>query len=275
MIELKQVSKHYMVKDNKGTKLKVDAVHQVSLALCYQKATLWWVKAGAEKVRLPGLSWASKSRRTVKYAWMEKNMALMRQSELRLKRAEVQMVLQNAQSALDPRLSAYDSIAEPIRCLTKMDRSSERQKVLGLAEKVRLSSEQLGRLPHELSGGQQKRVCIARAVSVSPKFIVFDESVSGLDVTVRKEILDLILQLKDDGIGAFLFITHDIDVALYMADQLFVMKDGSIVERIEHAASYDDFHHEYSRQLIQSLPPKSPHYRRNSQTMVSSIKKAF
>lgn len=264
MIELKQVSKQYTVKDRQGSKLKVNAVHQVSLALCYQKSYALVGESGSGKSTLARLIMGIEKPTNGEICLDGRNIGLMRSRELRLKRAEVQMVLQNAQSALDPRLSAYDSIAEPIRCLTKTDKSGERSKVFEFAEKVRLTSEQLRRLPHELSGGQQKRVCIARAMSVSPKFIVFDEAVSGLDVTVRKEILDLILQLKKDGIGAFLFITHDIDVALYMADQLFVMKDGSIVEWIENAASYDDFHHEYSRQLIQSLPPKSPNYRKES-----------
>jgi ABC-type glutathione transport system ATPase component len=190
--------------------------------------------------------------------WFDgENITAMRRRELRRKRAAFQMVFQNAQSSLDPRRKVYDSIAEPIRCLAPTSRAEERARILELAGAVQLPATLLERLPHELSGGQQKRVCIARAMSVSPDFIIFDESVSGLDVTIRKQVLDLILRLhRENLLKMFLFITHDIDVALYMAKHIFVMKDGSIIERAENAASYADFSHAYSKLLIESLPPR-------------------
>jgi len=271
VIELKQVSKQYQAKDKRGNKLTVDAVKPVSLSLDHQTSYALVGESGSGKSTLARLMLGIERPTRGEVCLDGSNIALLRPGELRMKRAVLQMVLQNAQSSLDPRLPVFDSIAEPIRCLKKMDKQSERQKILELADKVCLTVDQLSRLPHELSGGQLKRVCIARAMSISPKFIVFDESVSGLDVTVRKQILDLILQLKNDGIGAFLFITHDIDVAIYMADHIFVMKDGSIVERIEHAASYDDFKHEYSRKMIESLPPKSPEYRNQQYRVAATL----
>lgn len=117
------------------------------------------------------------------------------------------------------------------------------------------------RYPHELSGGQQSRVCIARAMALAPRLVIFDESVSGLDVTVQKKVLDLLLDLRQAYQSSFLFITHDIDVALYMADHIFVMKEGKIVESLADAHGYDDFTHPYSRELIASLPPKTPYHR--------------
>ncbi|GAA0377423.1 ABC transporter ATP-binding protein [Bacillus horti] len=261
MIELRNLSKRYMVKDKRGNKTIVDAVKQVSLSLDHYRGYSLVGESGSGKTTLARLLMCIEQP-TSGEIWMDhRNVATMSQKELRLKRIDFQMVLQNAQSALDPRWTVYDSIAEPIRCLRPMDRATEKRRVLELADKVQLSTALLTRLPHELSGGQQKRVCIARAMSVCPKFIVFDESVSGLDVTVRKQILDLILELKKDSLSAFLFITHDLDVALYMSDHILVMKDGSIVEQVEKATSYADFGHEYSRQLIESLPPKVPQHR--------------
>lgn len=262
MIELKNLSKRYITKDRHGRKIQVDALKQVSLTLSNHTSYALVGESGSGKSTLARLL-VCVERPSCGEIWFNgENVAGMRPKALRLKRTEIQMVLQNAQSSLDPRLRVYDSIAEPVRCLTRIDKSDERKRILEIAEKVQLSPSLLMRLPHELSGGQQKRACIARAMSVSPKFIIFDESVSGLDVTVRKQILDLILQLNKDGwLSMFLFITHDIDVALYMADNIFVMKDGSIIEQIENTASYADFSHDYSKMLIESLPPRSPRYR--------------
>ena len=92
-------------------------------------------------------------------------------------------------------------------------------------------------------------------------YIIFDESVSGLDATVRKKILDLLIEIRKQRKITYLFITHDIDVALYMASHIFVMKGGKIIEEISNATSYDSFHGEYSRELIASLPPDTPYGR--------------
>ncbi|EMT53954.1 MULTISPECIES: ABC transporter ATP-binding protein [Brevibacillus] len=258
MIEMRDVSKQYRGKGSRGRSVTFDAVKQVSLTLRSDVRYALVGESGSGKSTLARLLMAIDPPTSGEILFDGASVWEMHPRELRKKRAEYQMVLQNASGSLDPRRSVYDSIAEPIRCLTNLDRSEEREKVLALAERMKLSAAQLERLPHELSGGQLKRVCMARAMSVSPKFIVFDEAVSGLDVTVRKQILDLILQLKDDGLDGYLFITHDIDAALYLADHIFVMKDGEIVERMEHAASYADFRHDYSRLLIESLPPKWP-----------------
>ena len=261
MIEVNNLSKRYIAQDRGGHTIPVDALKPVSLSFDRHTGYALVGESGSGKSTLARLL-AGVERPTSGEIWFDgKNLAAMPSRELRRKRTEFQLVLQNAQASLDPRLRVYDAIAEPLRCLTDLDRSSERKRILELAEKVQLSPAQLERFPHELSGGQQKRVCIARAMSVAPKFIIFDEAVSGLDVTVRKQILDLILQLKKDGLGTFLFITHDLDVALYMADNIFVMKEGAIVEQIENAASYADFRHEYSRMLIAALPPKLPQNR--------------
>jgi ABC-type glutathione transport system ATPase component len=177
--------------------------------------------------------------------------------QLRRMRANVQMVLQNASSALDSRQKVYDIIAESIRNLTNINRSDEKKYIENMMEKVELSNKVLYAYPNELSGGQQKRVCIARAMSVSPRFIVFDESVSGLDVIVRKKVLDLLLRLQKEYKSTYLFITHDIDVAIYMSRDILVMKDGDIVEHVPKLESYKDFEHEYSKMLIKSQLPQN------------------
>ena len=185
----------------------------------------------------------------------------MNTRELRNKRADIQMVMQDGQSSLDPRLKIYDSIAEPLRNFLKISKREEKRRVEALISKVELPLAMLDRLPHQLSGGQQKRVTIARAISINPKFIVFDEAVSGLDVTVRKKILDLLLRLRDESASSYLFITHDIDVAMYMARNILIMKDGTIVEQLGNISSLTEFKHDYSKVLIRSLPPRTPGHR--------------
>ena len=129
--------------------------------------------------------------------------------------------------------------------------------VEALLRQMDLPLSLLRRRSHELSGGQQKRVCIARAITVSPQIVIFDEAVSGLDVIVRKSILDLLKNLQAENGYTYLFITHDIDVALYMAENIMVMKDGIIVDNVRYAGDTGCFKHPYSRLLVDSLLPET------------------
>lgn len=264
MLTARNLCKYYRVKDQYGVSQEVRAVDGVSFTLKENFNYALIGESGSGKSTLAKILMGIERASSGELWFDNTNMMAIKRKELQKLRARFQMVLQNSQSALDPRRTVYESIAEPIRCLTAYDRQMERRIILDTADKVHLSQSLLSRLPHELSGGQQQRACIARALSVSPKFIVFDESVSGLDVTVRKQILDLILHLKQDEGSCFLFITHDIDVALYLTQHILVMKEGKVVEQLDRAVSYDDFQHEYSRKLIEALLPKSPPHLRLS-----------
>ena len=170
--------------------------------------------------------------------------------------SRLQLVLQDGKSALDPRFTIYDCIAEPLRNLTRCARREEERRVLALAEEIELPRECLRRRPSELSGGQQKRVCIARALAAEPELILFDEAVSGLDVLLRKSILDLLKRLHRAQGASYLMITHDIDVALYLADQVMIMKDGEIVEQVGYEGDTNCFAHPYSRLLLKAMLPE-------------------
>ena len=175
----------------------------------------------------------------------------------KLRFTRMQLVLQDSKSSLDPRFTVYDSIAEPIRNLLNVSRQREAEMVEALIRQMDLPPTLLRRRSHELSGGQQKRVCIARAIAVSPQIIIFDEAVSGLDVIVRKSILELLKKLQVERGYTYLFITHDIDVALYIADNIIVMKEGKIIENVRCAGDIGCFVHPYSRLLIDSLLPEN------------------
>ena len=163
---------------------------------------------------------------------------------------KLQLIFQDSESALNPHMTVYHLIAEPLRNLLGLSCNEEKARIWELMEYMDLPEELLFRKPRELSGGQQKRVCIARAIGVKPKIIIFDEAVSGLDVIVRKHILELLDMLQQELDCTYLFITHDIDIALYIADTVFVMKDGEILERAQYKGSTDCFKHEYSQLLL-------------------------
>lgn len=169
--------------------------------------------------------------------------------------AEIQVVLQDAGSALDPHFSVYRSIAEPIRNLLHLSKAEEKARVTSLMERLRLPSTLADRRPGELSGGQLKRVCIARALATAPRYLIFDEATSGLDVLVKETILDLIRELHRETGAATLMITHDMDAALYMADRIAVMLRGEIVENRPYTGDPGCLKHPWSRRLLEQMEP--------------------
>ncbi len=169
--------------------------------------------------------------------------------------ADIQVVLQDGMSSLDPHFTIYRSVAEPIRNLMQLPSEAERDLVSSLLERTGLPAELAGRRPSELSGGQLKRVCIARALATSPRYLIFDEAVSGLDVLLKEKILSLIRDLHRQTGAATLMITHDMDVALYMADRIAVMQNGRIVENKAYTGNPGCLTHPYSRLLLEQMEP--------------------
>ena len=157
--------------------------------------------------------------------------------------------------AMDPRFTVYQIIAEPIRNFRKLSKKEEEREINDLLTMMELPEEIKLRKAHELSGGQQKRVCIARALAAQPDVLIFDEAVSGLDVLVRKHILDLLKRLHQERKMTCFFITHDLDVALYLADRVMVMRCGKIIEDRTFHGSTDCFTHPYTKLLLHSIAP--------------------
>ena len=160
--------------------------------------------------------------------------------------------MQNSRAALDPRFSVYESIAEPIKNLKKCSRDEERKTVEKFIEQMELPKSILSQRSGELSGGQQKRVCIARALAADPDYIIFDEAVSGLDAVVRKNVLDLLIKIQKNSGKGCLLITHDIDAALYISQRIAVMKSGRILESVNYSGNIQVFKSEYAKTLISS-----------------------
>ena len=261
MIEVRHLTKTYSLRSSSKSKEPFVSVNDVSFSLLENTPYALVGESGSGKSTLAMMLAGILPPTDGEVLLDGNNIWTLSPKELRLMHRKVQLVLQNSQEALDPRRRIYDSIAEPLRKLRHLTRQEEQHTVHDILHKVQLQDDILMRFPSELSGGQQSRVCIARSMVLAPQLVIFDESVSGLDVTVQKKVLDLLLDLRQEYKSTFLFITHDIDVALYMSDHIFVMKEGKIVESIANAHGYDDFNHPYSRELINSLSPKTPYNR--------------
>lgn len=170
-------------------------------------------------------------------------------------RKEVQLIFQDPYSSLNPRLTIGDAIAEPMLVSgLETSASARRKKVAQLLDKVSLSPAMMNRYPHEFSGGQRQRIVIARALSLDPNFLVCDESVSALDVSVQAQVLNLLNDLKRDLGLTLLFISHDLSVVHYMCDRIMVMKAGAIVESGMADDIYNHPKNDYTKTLLAAVP---------------------
>lgn len=184
-----------------------------------------------------------------------KDVVAMDSSELRALRKDMQIIFQDPYSSLNPRMSIGQAILEPMKVHRLHDNDNQRkEKVMQLLKEVGLEEKHFHRYPHEFSGGQRQRVCIARALSVEPKFIICDESVSALDVSVQAQVLNLLLDLRDNYGFSYIFISHDLSVVKFISDRMIVMNKGKIVE----VGAADDIYNQpkdpYTLQLIDAIP---------------------
>ena len=176
-------------------------------------------------------------------------------AEMRALRKKMQIVFQDPYSSLNPRITAGHAVMEPMRVHRLHGTDAARKaRTMELLKKVGLEKQHFYRYPHELSGGQRQRVCIARALAVEPEFIVCDESVSALDVSVQAQVLNLLNDLKKELGLTYIFISHDLGVVRYMSDRLLVMQNGKIRESGEADELYLNPKTEYTKSLINSIP---------------------
>lgn len=179
----------------------------------------------------------------------------LEEREMRKYRKDLQIIFQDPYSSLNPRMTVGEIIKEPMDVHTIGANSKERkERVIELMETVGLKADQYNRYPHEFSGGQRQRISIARAIGLSPKFIICDESVSALDVSVQAQVLNLLNELKIQHNFTYIFISHDLSVIKYMSDRVMVMKDGKIIEEGEADALYNNPKNPYTQKLVSSIP---------------------
>jgi len=186
------------------------------------------------------------------------NVAELDRRSLKSIRRHMQMIFQDPFSSLNPRMPVLDLVAEPLRAHGRTAKECE-SRVRELLGQVGLDPRTMRRYPHAFSGGQRQRIGIARALALNPSFIVADEPVSALDVSVQAQILNLLEDLQDRLDLTYLFITHDLSVVRYLCDRVAVMYVGKIVELVDTETLFGDSRHPYTNLLLNAVPDMDPH----------------
>jgi peptide/nickel transport system ATP-binding protein len=198
-----------------------------------------------------------------------KDVGTLDREGLRAARRRMQMIFQDPFASLNPRKTVGAAIAEPMVVHGLCDRPAARDRVAELLRKVGLAPDMASRFPHEFSGGQRQRLCIARALALSPRLIVADEAVSALDVSIKAQVVNLMMDLQEDLRLAYLFISHDIAVVERVSHRVAVMYLGEIVEIGPRAAVLENPQHPYTRKLMSAVPLPDPERRRARQKLLS------
>jgi peptide/nickel transport system ATP-binding protein len=196
------------------------------------------------------------------------DMLKLRRSALNEQRKRMQMIFQDPFAALDPRMDVGSAISEPLLVNKLASRAQARDKVDDLLRRVGLQPGMASRFPHEFSGGQRQRICIARALAVEPRLIVADESVSALDVSVKAQVVNLMLDLQASMGLAYLFISHDMSVVERVSHRVAVMYLGEIVETGPREAIFGNPQHPYTRRLLAAVPIADPARRHGKRPIV-------
>jgi peptide/nickel transport system ATP-binding protein len=184
-----------------------------------------------------------------------KDILSLSKSDMKDMRREMQIIFQDPYSSLNPRMTVGDAIMEPMMVHGILANDKERKdKALELLSKVNLMPEQFFRYPHEFSGGQRQRICIARALALNPKFIICDESVSALDVSVQAQVLNLLISLREEFKFSYIFISHDLSVVKFISDRIAVMNKGKLEELGYADDIYNNPQTEYTQRLIAAIP---------------------
>lgn len=199
------------------------------------------------------------------------NITDMPNSELRPMRRQMQMIFQDPYSSLNPRMTVLDIVGEPLRVNNLASGSELEDRVRELMRVVGLKPEQLKRYPHAFSGGQRQRIGIARALATSPRFIVADEAVSALDVSVQAQILNLLQDLQEEFDLTFLFVAHDLSVVEHISDRVAVMYVGRMVELAETEALYGRPLHPYTEALLSAVPSTDPDIHRERMVLSGEV----
>ncbi|HLW32601.1 MAG TPA: ABC transporter ATP-binding protein [Aequorivita sp.] len=256
ILEIHNLKKYYLSNAGIFSKKRiVKAVDNVSFSV-FEGETLGLVgESGCGKSTLGRTILQLEKATSGSIKYRGKELTKLSTSEIRNLRKEIQIIFQDPYSSLNPRIMIGPALMEPMEVHNLGKNKADRKtRVLELLQKVGLDETYFYRYPHELSGGQRQRVGIARTIAVEPKLVICDESVSALDISVQAQVLNLLNDLKNDFGFTYIFISHDLAVVKYMADQLLVMNQGKIEEIGDADEIYENPQTNYTKQLIEAIP---------------------
>jgi peptide/nickel transport system ATP-binding protein len=255
LIEAKGLSKIYRLKTGLLQRKTIAAVQEASFAL-WRGRTLGVVgESGSGKTTIGMLLLRLVEASTGEVMFGGTDLLRLSEAQMMAYRRRIQVIFQNPYASLNPRFTVGQILTEPMKIHRIGAGDDERfEKAVALARRVGLPADSIHKYPHEFSGGQRQRIAIARCLSMQPEVLICDESVSALDVSVQATVLNLLLDLQDEFGMSYLFISHDLAVVKYMADDMLVMHDGAIVERGSAEAIYESPQHEYTKKLLRSIP---------------------
>jgi peptide/nickel transport system ATP-binding protein len=255
LIEAKGLSKIYRLKTGLLQRKTIAAVQEASFAL-WRGRTLGVVgESGSGKTTIGMLLMRLVEASTGEVMFGGADLLRLSEAQMMAYRRRIQVIFQNPYASLNPRFTVGQILTEPMKIHRIGSSDDERfERAVALARRVGLPADSIHKYPHEFSGGQRQRIAIARCLSMQPEVLICDESVSALDVSVQATVLNLLLDLQDEFGMSYLFISHDLAVVKYMADDMLVMHDGAIVERGSAEAIYESPQHEYTKKLLRSIP---------------------
>ncbi|NET70050.1 MAG: ABC transporter ATP-binding protein [Sphaerospermopsis sp. SIO1G2] len=262
ILKITELQKHYTIEPNfierifKGEGQKIKAVDGIDLEL-YPGEILGLVgESGCGKSTLSRTILQLISPTTGKVEFSGQDLTKLSRSEIRASRRQIQMIFQDPHACLNPAMTVGKSIGDPLLIHNLADAEKAKEQVLLMLEKVGLTPTEMyyNRYPADLSGGQQQRVAIARALITRPKLVICDEPVSMLDASVQSQVLDLMLQLKEEFELTYLFITHDLWLAKFLCDRIAVMNSGKIVELGNTKEIFANPQHPYTKTLLAAAP---------------------
>lgn len=195
----------------------------------------------------------------------------LRRKEMMKFRRRMMIIYQDPFGSLDPRMAVGAAIAEPMEVHKVASKKKKEEKVIEIMRKVGLTPDQMNRYPHEFSGGQRQRIGIARALAASPEFIVADEAVSALDVSIQAQIINLLQDLKKEFGLTLLFIAHDLSVIKHISDRVAVMYLGKIVEMASKKELFDNPKHPYTEALLSAIPVPNPRFRKKGTILMGDV----
>lgn len=254
LISLDHVSKHFHV----GNKQTLVAVNNVSLDI-YQGETLGVVgESGCGKSTLGRVVMGIYRPSKGKLYYRGKEVNLKHTKDRYAYSEKAQIIFQDPYASLDPRMTVGSIISEGMEIHNMFDKQKRQERVYELLETVGLNREHANRFPHEFSGGQRQRIGIARALAINPEFIVCDEPISALDVSIQSQIINLLKDLQQKLNLTYMFIAHDLNIVKYISNRIAVMYLGNLVELAESDEIYAHTLHPYSQALLASVPIPDP-----------------